>query len=381
MSDRELRRAEHRPYAQPRIANHRPDTTRTSLLRSALFGSGASTPGTRHQTTGVTRGRRRYLSLLHRVAGLNALLLIVSVGLTIVILAPNRVSSVRADEEGVLLVVVLFVAIALNAFLVRRIVEPVLTLTALARRVDLSGEGEQMPITTARSEATELAVTFNEMLGRLVAERRDATGRVLAGQEAERLRIAQELHDQVGQELTAVLLGLSRVAARASPELRGELFEVREAVRGSLDEVRRIAIELRPEALDDLGLESALAVMCERFAERTGLRIVQHVDPDMPALSPEVELVVYRVAQEALTNVVRHSGARDAELELECGGDLLTLTVSDRGRGLSGDHMDGTGMRGMRERASLIGAHLRVGPDSAAGGCVVRMDVPLGPVR
>jgi two-component system sensor histidine kinase UhpB len=335
------------------------------------------------QTRLPDRPRRRYLPILHRVAGLNALLLIVAVGLSIVILAPHRLSSFRGDEEGALLVVVLLVAVALNVLLVRRVVAPVQALTALARRVDLSGEGERMPVVAERSEAGELAVTFNQMLGRLVDERRDATGRVLSGQEAERLRIAQELHDQVGQELTAVLLGLSRVEARVPPELRGELSDVQEAVRASLEQVRQIAIELRPEALADLGLESALAVMCERFAERTGLRIIQRVDPDLPPLSPEVELVVYRIAQEALTNVVRHSGADEAELELELGGDQdqVTLTVSDRGLGLSEDQGAGSGIRGMRERAELIAAQLEIGPESGGRGCRVRLTVPLGRER
>jgi len=320
--------------------------------------------------------RRRYLPLLYRVAGLNAVLLMVAVGATIVVLAPSRVSSFRVDEEGVLLVAVLLLVVALNVYLVRRIVAPVQTLTALARRVDLTGEGERMPVSASASEAGELAMTFNEMLARLEAERRDATGRILAGQEAERLRIAQELHDQVGQELTAVLLGLARIEARVAPELQGDVAEVQEAVRGSLEEVRQIAIELRPEALDELGLESALAVLCERFAERSGLRITQRV-AELPALSPEVELVVYRVAQEALTNVARHSGAAVADLELEHAGDLLTLTVSDDGRGLPAGPIEGTGMRGMRERATLIRAPLTIEPESPVGGCRVRLAVQL----
>jgi two-component system, NarL family, sensor histidine kinase UhpB len=321
--------------------------------------------------------RRRYLPLLHRVAGLNAILLVLAVGVTIAVLDPTRVSSFRVDGEIVLLVVLLAVAVAVNVYVVRRFVGPVQSLTALARRVDLTGEGERMPAVAVRSEAGELALTFNEMLDRLEDERRDATGRVLAGQEAERLRIAQELHDQIGQELTAVLLSLARVETRVPAELRGDVVDVQEAVRGSLEGVRQIAIELRPEALDDLGLESALAVLCERFAERTGLRIIEHVDPELPTLSRETELVVYRVAQEALTNVVRHSGADEAELDREHDGGLLTLTVSDRGRGLSADHVAGTGMRGMRERATLVGAHLTIGPDSAAGGCRVRLDLVL----
>ena len=277
--------------------------------------------------------RQRYIPLLYRVAGLNALLLVVAVGVTIVVLAPGRVSSFRVDEEGVALIVALLIVVALNVYLVRRIVGPVQALTALARRVDLADHGERMPVSTQASEAGELASTFNEMLARLEDERREATGRVLAGQEAERLRIAQELHDQVGQELTAVLLGLARVEARAPAELRDDVAEVQAAVRDSLEEVRLIAIELRPEALDDLGLESALAVLCERLTERFGLRVRQHLDAQLSPLPPDVELVVYRVAQEALTNVARHAGAHEAEITLARHDGGLMLTVSDDGDG------------------------------------------------
>ena len=124
-----------------------------------------------------------------------------------------------------MLVAALALVVLVNLYLLRRVVRPLQALTALARRVDLAGPGERMPGAEPTSEAGELALTFNEMLERLEAERREATGRVLAGQEAERLRIARELHDQVGQELTAVLLVLSRLQARVPAELRSDVVE------------------------------------------------------------------------------------------------------------------------------------------------------------
>lgn len=328
------------------------------------------------------RPGRRYIPLLYRVAGVNALLLVVAVGVTIVLLDPNRESMFRVDAEGAALIVALLLVVAINLYLVRRVVGPVQALTALARRVDLADHGERMPVSDPDSEAGELALTFNEMLARLEAERRDATGKVLAGQESERLRIAQELHDQVGQELTAVLLGLARVEARAPAELRDDVAEVQGAVRTSLEDVRRIAIELRPEALDDLGLQSALAVLCERFGERFGLQITQQLGQQLPDLSRDAELVVYRVAQEALTNVARHSGADVADLTLAPQNGMLMLTVTDDGDGLPDGYEPGTGMRGMRERATLIGADLVIDHDPQAGGCRVRLKVPTenGPV-
>ncbi|HEY4827111.1 MAG TPA: histidine kinase [Solirubrobacteraceae bacterium] len=319
--------------------------------------------------------RRRYLPLLHRVAGINALLLLVAVGVTIVVLVPGHESSYRVDEEGLAVLLAVIFVVLLNLFLLRRVVRPLQRLTAVARTVDLSDPVPSLPEARPDSEAGELAITFNEMLRRLQAERKEATGRVLAGQEAERLRIAQELHDQVGQDLTAALLLLSRVESRAPEELRAAVTEAQDSVRASLEDVRRIGIELRPEALDDLGLESALAVLCDRFAQRSGLDVAYRVADPLPELSASAELVVYRVAQEALTNVARHSGSDRAELTLQPDDGRLVLTVRDEGRGLGSGGTDGSGIRGMRERAGLISATVEV--RDARPGTEVRLSVPI----
>jgi two-component system sensor histidine kinase UhpB len=315
----------------------------------------------------------RYLPLGYRIAAINAVVLVATVIVTILVLSPHKLSMFETDE-AITLALALVLIIGLNVLLLRRAVAPLQRLTALARRVDLSHPGDRMPGAAPTSEAGELALTFNEMLARLEAERRDATGRVLAGQEAERLRIAQELHDQIGQELTAVLLGLARVQAQVDDEHKHDVAGVQDAVRSSLEDVRRIALELRPEALDDLGLHSALAVLCERFAQRSGLAVAQRIAEPLPRLDPESELVIYRVAQEALTNVARHANADSARLQLgtDDGGSLV-LTVSDDGDGLPADGEPGTGIRGMGERAALIGAELSVAAGPGGRGCVVRL--------
>lgn len=326
-------------------------------------------------TSSGTATPRRYLPLVYRVAGMNAVLLVAAVLVTLLVLAPAKFSSV-AEDEGLILLAALALVALVNLMILRRVVRPLEALTALARRVDLMGPGERIPDAAPTSEAGELSLTFNEMLTRLEAERREATGRVLAGQEAERLRIAQELHDQVGQELTAVLLGLARVQGRLEPSLREDVSDVQDAVRSSLEDVRRIALELRPEALDDLGLSSALAVLGERFGQRSGLAVSQRIDDRLPELDPDAELVIYRVAREALTNVARHSGSSHADLGLrysDAGG--LVMTVSDDGRGLPAGSEPGTGIRGMRERAALIGARLELTEGAAGRGCVVSLRV------
>ncbi len=315
---------------------------------------------------------RKYVPLVYRVAGVNAIVLVATVAVTLVVLEPRKLSMFALDETAVLVGALVLVALV-NLLVLRWIVRPLEALTALARRVDLTRPGERMPGATPTSEAGELALTFNEMLERLESERREATGRVLAAQESERLRIALELHDQVGQELTAVLLGLARVRTQLQPPLHDEVTDIQESVRASLEDVRRIALELRPEALDDLGLVSALAVLCERFAQRTGITVSQQVDDELPELAPEQELVVYRVAQEALTNVARHSGADHADLRVRAREDGLVVTVSDDGRGLGDNGVPGTGIRGMRERAALIGATLNVGANEDGTGCAVTL--------
>jgi two-component system, NarL family, sensor histidine kinase UhpB len=236
-------------------------------------------------TDAVAPARGRYLPLGYRVAAINAVVLVATVVVTILVLSPHKLSRFETDE-AITLALALVLIIAVNVLLLRRAVAPLQRLTALARRVDLSRPGDRMPGAAPTSEAGELALTFNEMLARLEAERREATGRVLAGQEAERLRIAQELHDQIGQELTAVLLGLARVQARVDDEHKDDVASVQDAVRSSLEDVRRIALELRPEALDDLGLHSALAVLCERFAQRSGLAVQQRIAEPLPPLDP-----------------------------------------------------------------------------------------------
>ena len=319
--------------------------------------------------------RRRHAPLFRQVAAINGIVLVVACLLTALVLAPGDLGTV-APEEAAILVGALVAIAVLNLLVLRRAFAPLERLAALSRRVDPTRPGQRVPTTGPESEATELAHAFNDMLARLEDERRESSRRVLEGQESERLRVAQELHDEVGQTLTAVLLQLGRIEKAVPDGLRDSVGEAQETARASLEDVRRIALELRPEALDDLGLASALQALAVRMSDGTGVRVTCHGVRDLPALGPDAELVLYRVAQEALTNVVRHSGSATAELRLQRASDRLILAVRDHGRGLGVDTPDGTGMRGMRERANLVGAGLEVGA-SPQGGTEVRLDLPV----
>ncbi|MZE46772.1 HAMP domain-containing protein [Streptomyces sp. SID5477] len=288
--------------------------------------------------------------------------------------APVTVSVPILLTEAVVLVLGMGVMLVANGALLRWGLAPLERLTKLMTTVDLLRPGQRLPI-SGGGEVPELIRTFNAMLDRLEAERATSSARVLLAQEAERRRIAQELHDEVGQSMTAILLVLGRAADDADEPLRDELHQAQEITRESLDEVRRLVRRLRPGVLDDLGLISALSSLTHDFATHTGLRVVRRFDADLPALDHETELVLYRVAQESLTNAARHADAERLEVGLAHADGAVTLTITDDGRGIEAAH-EGAGIRGMRERALLIGAALDITSASGAG-TRIRLTAPL----
>jgi two-component system sensor histidine kinase UhpB len=312
------------------------------------------------------------VSLFQRLFALNAGVFVL--GTLALVLSPATVSFPVELTEALVLVVGLTVILLVNLVLVRLTLSPLERLTAVMRRIDLLRPGARVEM-SGPPEVRELGHVFNDMLERLEAERREAGRRALAAQEAERKRVAQELHDEVGQTLTAVLLQLQDLGTRVPPELQPPIRDAQEAARGSLEDVRRVARQLRPEALDDLGLVSALTALCGRLAEGSGLRIERRIARDLPPLDAEEELVLYRVAQESLTNALRHARARRVELALECREGTVALSVRDDGRGLDGA-TPGRGLRGMRERAVLVGGRLSVG-EGPRGGVEVRLELPV----
>ena len=316
--------------------------------------------------------RARAGSLFWRVSLTNGAVFLL--GTLLLVLAPVTVSEQPLWSEVLVLAIGLVVIVVLNALLLRSVLRPMDRLTAVMSSIDPRTPGQRLD-ETGTGPARPLVQSFNAMLDRLEVERSVSTARALHAQEAERQRISQELHDEVGQSLTAVLLGLKQAIRSVPEDLVPELEQVRETTRASLEEVRRISQALRPGVLADLGLLDSLSSLASDLTSRTGIVVTRGFGPGLPALGPETELVVYRVAQEALTNVARHAHADRVQLGLTRRGDVLVLRVADDGVGGAVDQT-GAGIQGMRERAQLIGGRLDI-RTSEGGGTEVLLDVPL----
>ena len=206
---------------------------------------------------------------------------------------------------------------------------------------------------------------------------RDAMRRVVAGQELERTRLARELHDETGQALTSILLGLRTI--HEADNVTGALEDVRELVVSTLQDVRRLAVELRPSALDDYGLVPALERLTATVTEQGGPVVDLEAQLGDERLPAEVETALYRIVQEALTNAIKHAGATRISVVVTRSADGVTAVVEDDGSGMDearAESGSGLGLLGMRERLALINGRLRIESSSDAGTTVVA-EVPL----
>ncbi len=209
---------------------------------------------------------------------------------------------------------------------------------------------------------------------------RDALRRVVTAQELERRRLARELHDETGQALTSILLSLRTVEeAEDEHELRAAVGEVRELVRSTLQDVRQLAVELRPKVLDDFGLVAALERLTQSFGEQTGMSVhFQQTWPTSDRLPAEIETALYRIVQESLTNIVKHARATSVSVVLTRKDDSVSVVVEDDGVGFEPHRAreDGIGLVGMRERVALLGGRLAIESRPGAGTTFVA-EVPL----
>ncbi|MGH2981079.1 MAG: sensor histidine kinase [Solirubrobacterales bacterium] len=272
------------------------------------------------------------------------------------------------DETGQVLLVIgvaALVGLLANLVLLRARFTPLERLIEDMERVDLSRPRANVPSSidgrgeTAEVERIELA--FLRMLRRLEAERRRTSSAALRAQEEERARVARDLHDEVNQALTGVLLRLEAARESAPPQLEGELAETRSLANQAMEELLSLARQLRPTALDDLGLKAAIAGQLEEVGRHREIEVRFDSGGDFSDLDDDVQLVVYRVAQEALSTAARHSDAGSIDVSLHRRGARVELRVSDNGRGFSFAAAEtGMGIAGMRERALLVDGEVEI---------------------
>jgi two-component system sensor histidine kinase UhpB len=296
------------------------------------------------------------------------------------------VSLVAALEPGavadrrllLVLVAAVLAAVLVTGLALRRRFEPLERVIAVMEGVDFGPDGSRPRFPEAGSaEVARLHSAFERMLDRLEAERSRTASLVLQAQEGERARLARDLHDEANQALTGVLLRLQASAQDAPPGLRDELRATQAVATRAMEELVRLARELRPAALDDLGLAAALRTQVDAFGRRGGIEAELRLDEDAVAgLDRDAQLVAYRVVQEGLSNVARHARARCVLVEVVPEGAETVVRVRDDGEGFDeADPGAGLGLTGMRERAALAGGRLTV--RSARGrGTTVELRLP-----
>jgi two-component system sensor histidine kinase UhpB len=303
----------------------------------------------------------RSRTLLSQVLAVNTVLVAIT-AFVAALIARDRLEDAASVEGLLLIALAVFGVVLLNSILLRRRLEPMGRLVETMSSVDLMSPGKRADVTRgAADEVRRLSADFNRMLERLEQERRESGRAVLRAQEVERSRIAQDLHDEVNQALTAILLRLQATVSAAPPALQDELKETQALATQAMEELLHLARQLRPTALDDHGLVPALTSQVADFGDRTGIRATFRRHGTVPPLSDEKQLVIYRVTQESLSNVAQHSGARHVDVELSFVGRTV-LRVRDDGRGFktSSNGRARLGVSGMRERALLVGGNLTI---------------------
>jgi two-component system sensor histidine kinase UhpB len=308
-------------------------------------------------------------------------LLLITVATVAAVLVAGTGDLGQDSPAGIVLGFAVALTVLVNVFVLARRLAPLERLADEMERVDLSRPGANLSYAdrpAGPEEVVRLEQSFRRMLERLETERRRSASVALEAQEQERTRIARDLHDEVNQSLTGLLLRLEAARSKASPELAAELADTRALANQAMEELVALARQLRPTALDDLGLTAALASQAEELERQSGITTSFGAAGDFSDLPDEVQLVLYRVAQEALANASRHAGAESVVVRLARQDGRVELTVSDDGSGFAFDEAGGgLGLEGMRERALLVGGELRI--ESRPGvGTRVRLVIESG---
>jgi two-component system sensor histidine kinase UhpB len=318
-------------------------------------------------------------SLLAQVLAVNLLLVCATV-LVAAIVVDFHVGGISRAREGLVLAGAVIATLLANWLLLYRRFKPLEVVIERMERVDLSNpSGRHYSVTRESREVARLTAAFDRMLVRLEHERREAGSAAIRAQERERQRIARDLHDEVNQALTAVLLRLEATTQTAPTALQQELRETKALTQQAMEQLLSLARQLRPAVLDDHGLIAALHTQVRDFGEQTGIDASFRRRGVLVPLTAEQQLAMYRVTQEGLSNIAQHAEAHRVEVELSFVG-ATTLTITDDGRGFARAHQDdaraghsgeagrraagsrvgGLGLSGMRERALQAQGQLRI---------------------
>lgn len=339
-------------------------------------------PGTPYQAVTLQADGERILDLA--VPVLNGKAGIIRLGMS----EANVMAAVNQHIQNILVWVILVmilgmaVSFAFSSILTR----PISQLAEAARAVG-RGDFQWKKPTWARDEIGSLGVAFAEMseeLKRKEEMRKQLLAKIIGAQEDERKRIARELHDETGQTLTSLMVGLKSVESSTSTNhVMKSISELRALAAQTLDEVHHLSAELRPSVLDDLGLAAALEKYVKDYSAKMGVKVDSHIS-GLPVehLPPEVEITIYRIVQEALTNIAKYADASSVSVILRYRDSKVMAIIEDNGRGFDVDRVMTSrgekqlGLFGMYERASLVGGKLTI--ESEAGvGTTIFLEVPV----
>ncbi len=278
------------------------------------------------------------------------------------------------------------VSVVLNFVVLQIAFRPLMDLGRVMKRVQSGERTLRASLTGVDPEADQLASTFNTMLEAIDEANRARASQIIKAQEQERKRIARELHDETSQVLTSLLISLAVLEESiTTQEARDRITETRQLAHQTLRAIRNLSIDLRPSALDDLGLLPALRWYVKEYQQKTNIEVEFHTAgfKDRQRLSPEMETALYRIVQESLTNVAKHAQAHKITIMLQEEADAVNATITDDGRGFDveeveqmGDQDRGLGLVGMQERALLLDGAATI-ESSPKHGTVVNVHIPL----
>jgi two-component system sensor histidine kinase UhpB len=360
---------------------------------------GQSSSNTEHQ--GNTRSREGifrqiHLSLFEKVIIVNVAMLIVEALAGLWVTSHNLESHHYLIDTAFIVLAALFILVT-NIALLHTTFQPLFRLQSTMRAVSM-GQTDMRSTVPADPDIGELALTFNEMLDQMEEARREQAMSILQAQEEERRRVSRELHDETSQRLTALLihaeilsqrittLAASSISRETRTQLEEECVTLTKLTQGTLDTIRDLAQQLRPRILDDLGLEAALRWLAEDSRQRFHIAVdfhivVQEHAAHLAHLPPDYETALFRIAQESLTNSARHAHAQHVTCSLRYDLHDILLSVSDNGCGFDPSAAKaGLGLRGMRERATLLGGNLSL-HSSPQKGTTVQAVLPLPRTR